>query len=73
MARNKSRTGVTDTRDFPRGKPGGITSAMNITSPLEAGVDISQRFGADRPNPPRGSRTPNRSPQIPTQERTHER
>jgi hypothetical protein len=73
MARNKGPAGVVDTKNMPSRKPSGITSAMSIDSPLETGVDISGRFGPAAPNPPRGSRTPTRSPQIPTQERTHKR
>jgi hypothetical protein len=68
----KTNKGVVDTKNMP-GKPSGIVSAMSISSPLEAGVDISQTFGPDKPNPTRGSKTPNRSAQIPTQERTHKR
>jgi hypothetical protein len=69
MARNK---GVVDSKNMP-GKPSGIVSAMSISSPLEAGANISERFGPDKPSPTRGSRTPSRSAQIPTQERTHKR
>jgi hypothetical protein len=67
------RTGVVDATKLPTGKPSGPASAMTIAAPLEAGIDISQRFGPAVPGPTRGSRTPSRSPQIPTQERTHKR
>ena len=67
----KTNNGVVDTKNMPSGKPSGIVAAMSIPSPLEAGIDISSRFGPDKPSPSRGSKTPSRSAQIPTSERTH--
>jgi hypothetical protein len=57
--------GGTDTKDFPRGKPSGIAAAMQIVAPLESATDISQQFGADKQNPPRGSKPPSRGPHRP--------
>ena len=62
MTRNKRTSGTTDTKNFPEGRPSGIASPMNPAVPLEAGTDISQNFGADKPNPSRGLRPPTKGP-----------
>jgi hypothetical protein len=62
MARNN---GVVDTKNFPRNRPTGTVKAMSIAAPLETGADISQTFGADKPNPPRGSKPPPKGPHRP--------
>ena len=68
------RVGGFDATKLPGVKPTGVVSSTEFSSSaLENASDVSQIFGAQKPNPPRGSRTPNRSAQIPTQERTHKR
>jgi hypothetical protein len=61
----KTNDGVVDTKNMPSGKPSGIASAMSIPSPLESGVDITDKFGADKRNPLRGLRAPKLGPHRP--------
>jgi hypothetical protein len=65
MARNKRPTGVVDTKGMPAAKPTGIANAMQITSSLEAGADISKTHGAQTKNPKRGLRAPRLGPHRP--------
>jgi hypothetical protein len=65
MARSKRTTGVVDTKNLPRGKPSGIANAMNIAAPLESGIDITQTFGPNKSNPPRGLKPPAQGPHRP--------
>jgi hypothetical protein len=58
------RVGGFDSTTMPRGKPTGVSGAMNIAASLEGGADISKSFGPAAPNPPRGSRTPAREVRV---------